>query len=135
MHGQEVVASKKKKPDVSFKTVSAPNKPSSSCIDFLTEDDLARRWVCSASRLQRWRSEGNGPAYLKLGRKILYWLQDIQALEQSCQGARSASIASKAGGIMQAYACLCMKLTLANVRVKSPQDKLLIYMMLTKSIL
>ena len=30
----------------------------------LTEDMLAERWLCSASRLQRWRVEGQGIPYL-----------------------------------------------------------------------
>ena len=69
------------------------SKPPNNSVNFLTEDDLAHRWVCSTSRLQRWRSQGDGPAYLKIGRKILYRLQDIQVFEQSCQSARNASFA------------------------------------------
>lgn len=49
----------------------------------LSEDMLADRWLCSASRLQRWRSEKSGPAYLKIGGKILYRMTDIEAYEAS----------------------------------------------------
>jgi len=48
----------------------------------LTEDHLAQRWLCSKSRLQKWRSAGRGPAYLKIGSRILYRLADIEEFEQ-----------------------------------------------------
>lgn len=52
--------------------------------DLLTEDMLAERWMCSASRLQRWRVDGVGIPYLKIGGRVLYRLVDIQAYEESC---------------------------------------------------
>ena len=52
--------------------------------DLLTEDMLAERWLCSTSRLQRWRVEGVGISYLKIGGRILYRLKDIEAYENSC---------------------------------------------------
>jgi hypothetical protein len=57
-----------------------PNQPR----DLLTEDMLAERWLCSASRLQRWRVEGQGIPYLKIGARVLYRLKDIEAYEESC---------------------------------------------------
>lgn len=51
--------------------------------ELLTEKMLAERWVCSVSRLQRWRSEGEGPPYLKIVGKVLYRLKDIEAYEDS----------------------------------------------------
>jgi hypothetical protein len=48
----------------------------------LAEDHLAQRWLCSKSRLQKWRSAGWGPAYLKIGSRILYRLADIEEFEQ-----------------------------------------------------
>ena len=50
----------------------------------LTEKELAQRWSCSTSRLQRWRSEKQGPIYMKIGNKVLYRLADIEAFEQQC---------------------------------------------------
>ncbi len=38
----------------------------------LTEKMLADRWVCSVARLQRWRTAGEGPPYLKIVGKVLY---------------------------------------------------------------
>lgn len=51
--------------------------------DLLTEQMLAERWVCSVSRLQRWRSKGEGPPYLKIVGKVLYRLKDIEAYEDA----------------------------------------------------
>jgi hypothetical protein len=45
---------------------------------------LADRWVCSVARLQRWRTVGGGPQYLKIVGKVLYRLKDIEAYEEAC---------------------------------------------------
>jgi hypothetical protein len=45
---------------------------------------LADRWVCSVARLQRWRTAGEGPQYLKIVGKVLYRLKDIEAYEEAC---------------------------------------------------
>jgi hypothetical protein len=50
---------------------------------FLTEQDLAKRWQCKAKTLQNWRIARTGPKYLKIGAKILYRLQDIEAYEEN----------------------------------------------------
>jgi hypothetical protein len=44
---------------------------------------LADRWVCSVARLQRWRTVGEGPQYLKIVRKVLYRVKDIEADEEA----------------------------------------------------
>ena len=49
--------------------------------DLLTEQMLAERWHCSASRLQRWRAANTGSTYLKIGGKVLYRQEDIIAYE------------------------------------------------------
>jgi hypothetical protein len=49
--------------------------------DLLTEQMLAERWHCSASRLQRWRAANTGPNYLKIGGKVLYRQEDVRAYE------------------------------------------------------
>jgi len=36
----------------------------------LSESELAQRWGVSAKTLQRWRSEGRGPHYLKLSKRV-----------------------------------------------------------------
>ena len=49
--------------------------------DLLTEQMLAERWHCSASRLQRWRAANTGPNYLKIGGKVLYRQEEVSAYE------------------------------------------------------
>lgn len=36
--------------------------------------NLATRWCVSEATLERWRTEGIGPKYLKLGGRVLYLL-------------------------------------------------------------
>ncbi len=36
----------------------------------LNENELAQRWGVSPKTLQRWRSEGRGPRYLKLSKRV-----------------------------------------------------------------
>lgn len=47
----------------------------------LNQKELARRWALSHRTLERWRYEGTGPAYLKLGGRVLYRLADIEDFE------------------------------------------------------
>ncbi|CAI8820268.1 helix-turn-helix transcriptional regulator [Methylococcus capsulatus] len=42
---------------------------------------LAERWGVSLATLDRWRSEGIGPVYLKLQGRVLYRQEDIEAYE------------------------------------------------------
>ncbi len=41
----------------------------------LNELELADRWGMSNKTLQRWRSEGRGPKYLKLSKRVGYPLE------------------------------------------------------------
>ena len=47
----------------------------------LTERELAEMWNVSPKTLQRWRSEGRGPSYLKLSKKVVYPLEQIKTFE------------------------------------------------------
>ena len=38
----------------------------------LTQKELARRWTISHRTLERWRWAGEGPAYMKLGGRVVY---------------------------------------------------------------
>ena len=51
--------------------------------ELLTEKMLADRWACSVARLQRWRTVGEGPPYLKIVGKVLYRMTDIEAFEEA----------------------------------------------------
>lgn len=58
-------------------------------IAHLDQRQLARRWHLSPRTLERWRSQGEGPAFLKLGGRVVYRLDDIEAFET--QSARTTS--------------------------------------------
>lgn len=62
--------------------------------DLLTERMLAQRWHCSVSRLQRWRADGRGPSYLKIGGKVLYRREDVLNFEGACLVTTEPAIAS-----------------------------------------
>ena len=47
----------------------------------LTESHLVIRWGCSRRTLQRWRTEGRGPTFVRLGGSIRYLLSDVIAFE------------------------------------------------------
>ena len=50
---------------------------------FLNQSRLASRWTLSPRTLERWRWKGEGPAYLKLGGRVVYRIEDILAYEQA----------------------------------------------------
>jgi hypothetical protein len=47
----------------------------------LDQQALANRWGLSIRTLERWRYLNQGPAFLKLGGRVLYRLEDIEAFE------------------------------------------------------
>lgn len=57
----------------------------------LTEIELAERWGVSPKTLQRWRTDGRGPSYLKLSKRVAYSIEDILAFESSQKRIRENS--------------------------------------------
>jgi Helix-turn-helix domain len=51
--------------------------------DLLTDAQLAVRWQLSRGTLANQRSQGRGPAYLKLAGRVRYRRSDIEAYEQA----------------------------------------------------
>ena len=47
----------------------------------LNENELAQRWGISPKTLQRWRSEGRGPKYVKLSKRVSYPLETVIEFE------------------------------------------------------
>jgi hypothetical protein len=47
----------------------------------LNQKDLAARWTISSRTLERWRWTGDGPAFLKIGGRVVYRLEDVLAYE------------------------------------------------------
>jgi len=50
-------------------------------IKHFNQIDLARRWRVSERTLERWRWLRQGPQYLKIGGRVVYRLDDIEAFE------------------------------------------------------
>lgn len=49
----------------------------------LTEDEVAFHWRLTKRTLQRWRCSGKGPAWMRIGGRILYRREDVLAYEAS----------------------------------------------------
>ncbi len=50
----------------------------------MNQRQLANRWGVSEATLERWRSEGIGPRYLKLQGRVMYREKDIEDYEENC---------------------------------------------------
>lgn len=50
----------------------------------LTQTHLAKRWSVSEGTLERWRTEGIGPIFLKLKGQVRYRIRDVEQYEESC---------------------------------------------------
>ncbi len=53
-------------------------------VKHMNQRQLADRWNVSEATLERWRSEGIGPRFMKIQGRVLYRLQDIEAYEEQC---------------------------------------------------
>jgi len=51
-------------------------------VTHLNQFELAKRWRMSQRTLERWRWQGIGPVYLKLGMRIVYRVSDVEAFER-----------------------------------------------------
>ena len=53
----------------------------------MTQEQLAARWQMSPRTLEQWRWLGKGPRFLKIGARVLYREEDVEAWEaaQVCQ--------------------------------------------------
>jgi len=49
----------------------------------LNQVQLSRRWSLSPRTLERWRWERKGPRHLKVGGRVLYRLEDVEAFERN----------------------------------------------------
>ena len=61
-------------------------------IAHFNQRQLAKRWDLSEATLERWRSEGIGPVFLKLQGQVRYRIQDIEAFEESCLATSTKTI-------------------------------------------
>jgi hypothetical protein len=63
----------------------------------LNQIDLARRWRVSERTLERWRWLREGPQYLKIGGRVVYRLDDIEAFELARSRAAGQQVAGRPG--------------------------------------
>ena len=61
----------------------------------LNQKQLAARWNISEATLERWRSEGLGPKFLKLCGRVIYRQVDIEAYEESCLATSKKTVAAQ----------------------------------------
>lgn len=47
----------------------------------LNQVELAARWTISHRTLERWRWTGEGPAFIKIGGRVVYRVEDVEAYE------------------------------------------------------
>ncbi len=50
-------------------------------VKHMNQIDLARRWSISPRTLERWRWIGQGPRYIKIGGRVVYRLEEVEAFE------------------------------------------------------
>jgi len=56
----------------------------------LNQADLAARLNISPRTLERWRWTKKGPAFLKIGGRVVYRLEDVEAFEADQRGESTA---------------------------------------------
>jgi hypothetical protein len=61
----------------------------------LNQVELSRRWSLSPRTLERWRWLRQGPGYLKIGGRVVYRVEDIEAFEATQVRQTSAPAAPK----------------------------------------
>jgi len=52
--------------------------------DILTDDDLALSLGLTTQTLATWRSNGEGPAYVKAGKTVFYRREDVESWLELC---------------------------------------------------
>lgn len=63
----------------------------------LSQRELSERWTIAETTLERWRSMGIGPVYVKLPGRVVYRVTDVDAYERRCLR-RSTSESVLVGG-------------------------------------
>ncbi len=61
---------------------------------YLTPQQLAKRWLFSHKTLEKWRYQGIGPRYTKVGKRLLYAMPDIVAFEQQGRNSKTSNRAT-----------------------------------------
>ena len=53
----------------------------------LNQTELAARWKINPRTLERWRWIGDGPRFLKIGGRVIYRIEDVEAFERAALSA------------------------------------------------
>jgi hypothetical protein len=69
------------RPNQCFFTFKEIQLQPSDPVRHLNQRQLADRWDLSEATLERWRSEGIGPIFLKLQGQVRYRIEDIESFE------------------------------------------------------
>lgn len=64
-------------------------------IKHLNQLELSERLAISPRTLERWRLIGAGPQFMKIGGRVKYRLEDVEAYEAGCLGNKVPPIFSK----------------------------------------
>lgn len=64
-------------------------------IRHLNQIELAARWNISHRTLERWRWTGEGPQFIKIGGRVVYRLEDVEAFEANQLRASTADPPTK----------------------------------------
>ena len=68
-------------------------------ISSINQTSLAKRWGISQRTLERWRSIGWGPKFHKMGGRVVYMMQDVEAYEaRTAMHSTSCPLSTVAGG-------------------------------------
>lgn len=51
--------------------------------EFMTQDELAKRWRISVQTLYLWRKAGKGPPFIQIGGRPLYRRADVLEYEEN----------------------------------------------------
>ncbi len=63
----------------------------------LSQRELSERWTIAETTLERWRTLGIGPVYVKLPGRVVYRITDVEGYERRCLR-RSTSESVLVGG-------------------------------------
>ena len=63
----------------------------------LNQIELSDRWNISHRTLERWRWTGEGPQFLKIGGRVVYRHEDVEAFEQAQLRKSTANVGNAAG--------------------------------------
>ncbi len=67
-------------------------------VQHLSQKELAQRWRVSPYTLEKWRMQGLGPRFIKLGNRVIYRLVDVEAHEASNTRSATSESVHNTGG-------------------------------------